>query len=79
MGHMLGIPTLGWPELLLILAALLLLFGARKLPEIAKSLGKSTQEFKAGMRQGADQEPEAPEEPEQAEKTSTTEKSATTE
>jgi sec-independent protein translocase protein TatA len=76
LGHVLGIPTLGWPELLLILAALLLLFGARKLPEIAKSLGKSTQEFKSGMRQGADPEPE---EPEQAEKTSTTEKSATTE
>ena len=75
---MLAMPTLGWPELLLILAALLLLFGARKLPEIAKSLGKSTQEFKAGMRQGTDPEPEEQEQ-EQAEKTSTTEKSATTE
>jgi sec-independent protein translocase protein TatA len=50
---MLAIPTLGWPEMLLILAALLLLFGARKLPEIARSLGKSTKEFKAGMREGA--------------------------
>lgn len=78
---MLAMPTLGWPELLLILAALLLLFGARKLPEIAKSLGKSTQEFKAGMRQGTDPEPEEPEQAEQAEQTSTstTEKSATTE
>lgn len=53
MGSVLAIPTLGWPEMLLILAALLLLFGARKLPEIARSLGKSSKEFKAGMRDGA--------------------------
>jgi sec-independent protein translocase protein TatA len=54
------VPSVGWPELLLILAALLLLFGARKLPEIARSLGKSSKEFKAGMREGAtdDQTPE---------------------
>lgn len=52
MAAILGIPTLGWPELLLILAALLLLFGARKLPEIARSLGKSSKEFKAGLREG---------------------------
>ena len=50
---MVGVPSLGWPELLLILGALLLLFGARKLPEIARSLGKSSKEFKAGMREGA--------------------------
>ena len=54
-----GIPTLGWPELLLILAALLLLFGARKLPEIARSLGKSSKKFKAGLKEGAI-EPEQP-------------------
>lgn len=53
MGAIIGVPTLGWPELLLILAALLLLFGARKLPEIARSLGKSSKEFKAGLREGA--------------------------
>ena len=59
MAAILGIPTLGWPELLLILAALLLLFGARKLPEIARSLGKSSKEFKAGLREGAT-DPETP-------------------
>jgi sec-independent protein translocase protein TatA len=53
LGAIVGVPTLGWPELLLILAALLLLFGARKLPEIARSLGKSSKEFKAGLREGA--------------------------
>lgn len=36
----------GYPELILILAIVLLLFGSDKLPEIARSLGKSTSEFK---------------------------------
>jgi sec-independent protein translocase protein TatA len=45
---------LGLPEILLILAVLLLLFGARKLPELARSLGKSTKEFKQGMRDGVE-------------------------
>jgi sec-independent protein translocase protein TatA len=45
---------IGLPEIILILAVLLLLFGARKLPELARSLGKSTKEFKTGMREGED-------------------------
>jgi sec-independent protein translocase protein TatA len=51
---------LGLPEILLILGVLVLLFGARKLPELARSLGKSTKEFKAGMTEEADQDPEEP-------------------
>jgi sec-independent protein translocase protein TatA len=47
---------IGLPEILLILAVLLFLFGARKLPELARSLGKSTKEFKQGMRDGSDEE-----------------------
>ncbi len=35
----------GW-EMLLVLAVVLLLFGAKKLPELAKGLGKSIKEFK---------------------------------
>jgi sec-independent protein translocase protein TatA len=35
----------GW-ELVLILAVVLILFGARKLPELAKGLGQSIKEFK---------------------------------
>ena len=38
-------------ELLIILAVLLLLFGAKRLPELAKSLGKSTREFKTGLEE----------------------------
>jgi sec-independent protein translocase protein TatA len=41
---------IGAQELLLILLVLLLLFGAKKIPEIARGLGKSVSEFKKGMR-----------------------------
>ncbi len=37
----------GW-ELILIFAVILLLFGAKRLPEIAKSIGKAVNEFKKG-------------------------------
>lgn len=70
MANIMAVPTLGWPELLLILAVLLLLFGARKLPEMARSLGRSTKEFKAGLKEGATEEPEEAEKGEQADKPS---------
>jgi sec-independent protein translocase protein TatA len=47
---------IGLPEILLILGILLLLFGARKLPELARSLGRSTKEFKSGLREGREDE-----------------------
>jgi sec-independent protein translocase protein TatA len=37
-------------ELVLILVALLLLFGARRIPEIARSLGRAISQFRRGMR-----------------------------
>ncbi len=37
---------IGMPELIIILIILLVLFGAAKLPEIGKSLGKAIKEFK---------------------------------
>ena len=45
-----GLPGLESPtHLLLILVVILLLFGARRLPELGKSLGKGINEFKAGL------------------------------
>jgi sec-independent protein translocase protein TatA len=40
---------LGAPELIIILAILLLLFGGRKLPELSKSLGESMRELRKGL------------------------------
>ncbi len=49
--HFLGFfRNLGWPEILIILLFILLLFGAKKLPEIARSLGRSLKEFKKATR-----------------------------
>lgn len=40
----------GWPHLLIILAVILLLFGAAKLPALAKSIGQSARVFKGEMK-----------------------------
>jgi sec-independent protein translocase protein TatA len=45
---------LGTGELLLILLILLLLFGAARVPEIARSLGKSIKEFKKAGKEVKD-------------------------
>lgn len=42
--------NIGVPELLLILLICLLLFGAGRLPEIARQLGKAIQEFKKSLK-----------------------------
>lgn len=44
-------PTLGGPELLLILAVVVLLFGAKKLPELARGMGQGIKEFKKATRE----------------------------
>jgi sec-independent protein translocase protein TatA len=53
-------PDIGVPELIIILIVLVLLFGARKLPELARSIGRSTSEFKRGMKEGASEEEPGP-------------------
>ncbi len=46
---------LGWPEIVGILLVLLLLFGAKKLPELARGLGKGINEFKRATRDVQDE------------------------
>ena len=41
---------IGPTELMVIFLVILLLFGAKRLPELARSLGKSMNEFKQGMQ-----------------------------
>ncbi len=43
-------PSIGPMELVIILVILLLLFGAKKLPELARSIGTSAKELKGAMR-----------------------------
>ena len=46
----LGLPSGG--EVILVIFIILLLFGAKKLPELSRSLGKSLGEFKKGQKEG---------------------------
>jgi sec-independent protein translocase protein TatA len=51
---------LGTQDLLIGLALVFFLFGAKRLPELASSLGKSMKEFKKAVESGHGNEPEAP-------------------
>jgi len=58
---------LGWPEIVMILIIVLVLFGARKVPELMKGLGSGIKEFKKASREvqdevqrAIDEEPEPP-------------------
>ncbi len=46
----------GTTEILLIVAVLFLLFGATRLPQLAKSLGQSRKAFKDGLREAEEEE-----------------------
>jgi sec-independent protein translocase protein TatA len=52
--------NLGWTEVLLILLVFLLLFGARRLPEIGQSLGRSIKEFRKSLSGGEEETKAAP-------------------
>lgn len=52
------LPNIGFFEIIVIAAFVLILFGPRKLPEIARGLGRSVQAFKRGLK-----EPDAGEDP----------------
>jgi sec-independent protein translocase protein TatA len=55
MNVMFGIFNLGGMEIILILALVLILFGAKKLPELAKGLGQGIKEFKKATREVTDE------------------------
>ncbi len=48
----LGIGGLGTPEIIVIAIVIFLLFGATRLPQLAKSLGQSKRAFKEGLDEG---------------------------
>ena len=52
--------TIGFPELLVILGVAVLLFGGKKIPELAKGLGEGIRNFKTALKG----EPEKPKETE---------------
>ena len=43
--------SFGLPEILLVLLAVIILFGGKKIPELARGLGKSLSEFKKGRNE----------------------------
>ena len=63
MNVMFGIFNLGGGEIILILALVLILFGAKKLPELAKGLGTGIKEFKKATRDVTEEVSAAMEEP----------------
>lgn len=48
--------TIGWPEILIIVAVVLLLFGGRKIPELMRGIGKGVSSFKKGLKEGSEPE-----------------------
>ena len=51
----------GFWQVLIIVALIAILFGARKIPELARSLGKAKGEFKKGLVEGEKEDAVAPE------------------
>ena len=49
------IPSFGWPEGLVILGVVLLIFGPQKLPEVAEAMGKSIRKFKSATKEIKDE------------------------
>jgi sec-independent protein translocase protein TatA len=45
-----GLP--GGPELLIVLVIVMLVFGASRLPKLARSMGQAGKEFKTGLKEG---------------------------
>ena len=65
--------SFGWPEALIILSVILIVFGVGKLPQVGGALGKGIREFRRGQS-GLIDEIEGQEEPRQLETTGATKK-----
>jgi sec-independent protein translocase protein TatA len=52
-------PSLGFPEILIILAVAVLLFGGKKIPELAKGLGQGIRNFKSALKGDDDNDKKA--------------------
>jgi sec-independent protein translocase protein TatA len=48
----------GGPELLIVLVIVMLVFGASRLPKLARSMGQAGKEFKAGLKEGYEEKEE---------------------
>jgi len=48
-----GMPSM--PELLIVLAIVVLLFGAKKIPDLAKGMGKGIKDFKKAIKEDEDE------------------------
>ena len=51
--------TIGFPELLVILGVAVLLFGGKKIPELAKGLGEGIRNFKTALKGDPEKPPSA--------------------
>ncbi|MEX2275635.1 MAG: twin-arginine translocase TatA/TatE family subunit [Actinomycetota bacterium] len=45
--------TVGPTEIIIVVGIIALLFGAKKIPELARSMGRSQSEFKKGVKEGS--------------------------
>lgn len=53
---------LGWPELILIIVILILIFGGSRIKDVAKGLGEAIREFKKGSELSTEKTPESKDE-----------------
>jgi len=55
METLLFLGTIGLPQIIIIVFAILLLFGGKKIPELMKGIGKGVRSFKEGMKEVEDE------------------------
>ena len=57
-----GVPSIGGIELIILLGIILLFFGAKRIPDLARSLGRGTREFRKGISESTEDEAQEEEE-----------------